>query len=319
MRFGNLALTACMSLSIAVGAAYQGSAKDTPFPVRLFRQATPDDFIGKDACGACHEEQVASFSQSGHATYMEDPKLPIDKQGCEGCHGPGAFHVREEDSQIIAYLKLPAKDVSAACLRCHGATMKLSHWHQTEHGRSDVSCVSCHQIHPSDQKLKGSHGLVKQSVFAAARPSGKLLKADEPSLCATCHQSEVGQFRLNSHHPVPEGRMVCSDCHDIHPNKASSKKVGVVKEKCVSCHAEMAGPFAFEHDPVAGWMGDGCNECHRSHGTQNPKLLKGASRGLCSQCHTDKARNHFPGRTCWTAGCHVAIHGSNTDPRFLRR
>jgi predicted CXXCH cytochrome family protein len=72
----------------------------------------------------------------------------------------------------------------------------------------------------------------------------------------------------------------------------------------------------YEHDPVAGWMGDGCNDCHRSHGSANPRLLKSFSRGLCAQCHTDKSAAHYPGRTCWRAGCHVSLHGSNTDRLF---
>jgi DmsE family decaheme c-type cytochrome len=318
-RIGNLALIAMAALSMLAGAVVQGKAKDGSLPLKLFKQAKAEDFMGDAACADCHERQVAQFNQSAHATYSLDKSLPIDKQGCESCHGPGKLHVREEDSQVIAYSKISPKEVSDACLRCHGGTMKLSHWHQTEHGRTDTSCVSCHLIHPKGNDPGKGHGLVKKSVFAAAKQSGSLLKADEPTLCATCHASAVGQFRMNSHHPIPEGRMLCSDCHDIHPTKAASKKIGVVKEKCVSCHGDIAGPFAFEHDPVAGWTGEGCAECHRAHGTQNPKLLKATSRGLCSQCHTDKATTHYPGRTCWTAGCHVALHGSNTDRRFLQR
>jgi predicted CXXCH cytochrome family protein len=77
------------------------------------------------------------------------------------------------------------------------------------------------------------------------------------------------------------------------------------------------GPFAFEHDPAAGWMGDSCVECHRPHGSPNPRMLKLFSRGLCAQCHTDKGVQHYPARNCWESGCHVAHHGSNTNPLFL--
>ena len=91
------------------------------------------------------------------------------------------------------------------------------------------------------------------------------------------------------------------------------------RELCVTCHGNVAGPFVYEHDPVVGLTGEGCMECHRPHGSNNPKLLTTFSRGACAQCHTDKANNHFPGRTCWQSGCHVAIHGSNTDPFLLHR
>jgi predicted CXXCH cytochrome family protein len=111
--------------------------------------------------------------------------------------------------------------------------------------------------------------------------------------------------------------MVCSDCHSPHPTKASKVKVDAFKGVCVTCHLEKAGPFIFEHDPVAGFTGSGCQECHKPHGTNNPKMLNSVTRGLCAKCHTDKLATHFPGQTCWTAGCHVASHGSNTSPVFL--
>lgn len=312
MRLGNLALSFAASLSLLSGAIYSSNAQES-FPLRLFKQAKAEDFAGSEACSECHAETAAAFPNSGHATFMEGKKLPVDKQGCEGCHGPGMIHVREENPEVIAYPKMSPKQVAQACLRCHASTMKLSHWYQTEHARANVSCVSCHQIHPSKPGPT-----VKNDIFAAVKTSSKLLKGSEPTLCSSCHQSEAAQFRMNSRHPIPEGRMICSDCHTPHPVSTKAKVDGM-KEKCVTCHADIAGPFTFEHDPVAGWVGDGCGECHRAHGTQNPKLLKATSRGLCSQCHTDKATTHFPGRTCWTAGCHVAPHGSNTSSRFLSR
>lgn len=350
MKLANLALPTAAILSLFVGAAFQGSHK-TPesYPQRVFTNAKAEDYIGDKACAECHTDVSEHFHGSGHATFSEDPSLPLTKQGCEGCHGPGKAHAAEQrgetpenapeptDPTIIGYTKLTGAQASAACLRCHGDVMTQAHWHKTTHGQADVSCVSCHQIHPATEDFgapRGDRGVVLKQVFPAARPATALLKADEATLCSKCHAGEVAKFRLQSRHPVPEGRMVCSDCHDIHPAKAKSatkgghqqvgtllegtpKHVGMVKESCVTCHGDKAGPFAFEHDPVAGWTGHGCVECHNPHGSQNPRLLKAFSRGMCAQCHTDKGANHFPGRTCWSAGCHVAIHGSNTDPRFF--
>jgi DmsE family decaheme c-type cytochrome len=186
-----------------------------------------------------------------------------------------------------------------------------------------LSCINCHQIHPKpyDPNPGGKdRGLAKRQVFAATKDSNPLLRADESTLCAECHKPEIADFRKNSHHPIPEGRMNCSDCHSIHPTTADRLKVKTLKDKCVTCHADIAGPFAFEHDPVAGWIGGGCNECHNPHGSQNPQLLKSFSRGMCAQCHTAQGgANHHPGQTCWTSGCHVAVHGSNHDPRLLSK
>lgn len=321
MQLGKLALAAAASLSLLTGAVYQGAKQPKSLPLNLFAQAKHEDFLGEKKCAECHDDVVAKFPKSAHAMYMHVPGASIDKQGCEACHGPGAFHTREENSQIISYTKISPKEVSDACLRCHGDVMKKSHWRSEAHARANVSCVSCHQIHPKEQANPnaGDRGLVKKQVFAAVKESNPLLKADEPTLCNECHKTEVSQFRQNSHHPVPEGRLICSDCHSIHPSNSDRTKVATTKEKCVSCHGDIAGPFAFEHDPVAGWTGGGCAECHRAHGSHNPTLLKSFSRGLCAQCHTEKLTSHHPGQSCWNAGCHVAIHGSNTSPLFLTR
>lgn len=288
---------------------------------KLFARATPEDYMGSTGCAECHEEKATNFSQSAHAIYMAKAELPDSKRGCEGCHGPGKLHTAEENSEVIAFRKMDPAESSAACLRCHEKTLSARHWKLTEHAKADVSCVSCHQIHPdSDPALSGlkKGADPRAAVFVAKVDKQAMLRADEATLCGSCHPTAVGDFRSSNHHPVPEGSMLCSDCHTPHPTKASKGKTGGFKDKCVTCHTEMAGPFVHEHDPVAGFSGDGCVECHKPHGSNNPAMLNSNSRGVCAQCHTDKISNHYPGQTCWTAGCHVALHGSNSDPRFLR-
>ena len=326
----------------------QAPKKPSPFPLSLFQNATADDFVDEAACVQCHGEPHASFERSGHKPYMFDPKAPFDKKGCQGCHGPGGPHIAnlEEPEKIrqfiLSFTKSKPIESSMGCLRCHNDTMTMAHWRRSGHGRAEVSCNSCHGIHrgtPEEERRASELAATKKKrkvpFFVAAAEPRKLLKTDEATLCGECHAKEAGEFRHNFHHPIPEGRMVCSDCHEIHPRRASEKQhaaqtgirsgdqrlIGSWKqgsEVCKSCHAEAAGPIIFEHYPVAGHTGDGCMDCHRPHGSHNPKMLRTFSRGLCNQCHTDKASNHFPGRTCWQAGCHAAPHGSNRD-RFLFR
>lgn len=327
MRIGEIVLAVAATLSLVAGAALQQQAPDTKgkqqslSPKALFAQAKSTDFIGDAKCAECHEDKVAQFHKSGHAGYVMAAGLPRGKSGCEACHGPGALHIRDDNPIVISYSKNTAKEISEACLRCHGDVMKTSHWASTAHAKADVSCISCHQIHPNDETPSGvrDRGIVKRSIFPTAKVTDKLLKADEATLCSECHRSEVAKFRQNSHHPVPEGRMVCSDCHSVHPTAGAKHAQSDIKQACVTCHAEKAGPFVFEHDPVAGWTGGGCTECHDSHGSHNPDLLKGFSRGLCIQCHNDKGAGHHGGKSCWNAGCHVAIHGSNSDRNFTAR
>lgn len=313
------AVTLSVLWAVAVVAS-RDKPRPLPRPLDLFAQAKPEDFIGEKECAQCHRPFAESFDRSPHASYVRDPKLPVEKRGCEACHGPGEIHLVDvkDWTKVISFSRLKPKEVALVCLRCHADTMRLSQWHRTAHAQSDTTCTACHQIHRDGEKRAQdkvrSDGLkLMRQVFVTAPEPKALLKADELTLCGSCHQREVNEFRLNFRHPVPEGRLVCSDCHDIHPSKAAHKKVRGIKEMCITCHAEKAGPFAFEHDPVAGWTGEGCTECHRPHGSQNPRLLKAFSRGLCNQCHTDKGNNHYPGQSCWNAGCHTAVHGSNTD------
>lgn len=291
---------------------------------KLFARAKEDDFMGSDGCKDCHSSQAESFPASGHAAFMHDPKAPLNKQGCEGCHGPGFIHQAEENAEVIAFRKMSPAESSAACLRCHETSLPETHWKRTEHANADLSCVSCHQIHPDSKPnfVPGSTAAQrardpKQPLVITQAAKKALLMADEATLCGQCHAPTVAQFQMSSHHPIPEGQMVCSDCHSVHPAKMQKARLTLEKGTCLTCHTEFAGPFAFEHDPVAGHTGEGCVECHKPHGSNNPKMLSSFSRGVCAQCHTEKLVSHYPGRTCWTAGCHVAQHGSNSSPNFL--
>jgi len=291
---------------------------------KLFARATDDDFLGDEACFACHEDKAAHFKASPHAAFMADPKLPNSKRGCEGCHGPGGIHQADENAEVIAFRSMSPKESSAACMRCHESTLSEVHWKRSGHAKADLSCVSCHQMHPDSEPnwakgalKKGDSASAKKSIFIAKVEPKALLMADEATLCGQCHGPELAQFRLSAHHPVPEGRMVCSDCHSAHPSKNAKVKRWAENEKCVTCHSEFAGPFIYGHDPVEGHTGAGCAECHKPHGSNNSKMLTSSSRGLCASCHTEKLSSHYPGQTCWTSGCHVASHGSNTSPQFL--
>lgn len=311
--------------------------KSPPFPLSLFAQAKEDDYIDEQSCAECHRDAHAGFERSPHAAYVANPRDSVDRRGCQSCHGPGGPHVAnlEDEAQIykfvLSYTKSKPVEGARACLRCHNDTMTLAHWQRTGHAHADVGCNDCHRIHQPPEEEKTRAQIAERakdgrsSIFAAVREPRKLLASDEVTLCGKCHAREVNELRHNFHHPIPEGRMVCSDCHDIHPRRAAEKQTAArtrirpASDACVTCHADTAGPFVFEHDPAGGLTGEGCLECHRPHGSHNPKLLTTFSRGLCNQCHTDKANNHFPGRTCWQSGCHVAVHGSHTDRLLLRR
>jgi len=96
-------------------------------------------------------------------------------------------------------------------------------------------------------------------------------------------------------------------------------------QQCAQCHREQSRQFVFEHEALQ----EGCTECHEPHGAIHAKLLTERDNNLCLKCHAQVqigsgifigAINHTPRLrqgSCWSAGCHSAVHGSNIHPRLL--
>ena len=143
-----------------------------------------------------------------------------------------------------------------------------------------------------------------------------------PEACFQCHLDKRGEFSLSSHHPVLEGIISCGECHDPHlgpANKGGGTALASESETCAKCHAAQKGPFVFEHEAVR----EGCTTCHAVHGSVNAKLLTQRNQSLCLKCHFQQQaaagtiriggldHTTFMSRgTCWTSGCHEAVHGS---------
>ena len=205
-----------------------------------------------------------------------------------------------------------------ACIECHEGHM--DHFGSSTHAKVDVagdgkigstSCESCHG--PASLHVKD--GGTRLTIVNPQR---------NPDTCFQCHLEKRGEFSLPHAHGVMAGKMGCSDCHDLHGGNAI-KGVGASlhtqAESCAECHTAQKGPFIFKHNAIK----EGCTACHSPHGSVNQKMLKAPDSNLCLQCHAtgsspgtlfangrDHAGNPVNG-TCWVAGCHEAIHGSNAS------
>jgi len=195
----------------------------------------------------------------------------------------------------------------------------------------DAGCESCHG--PCSTHAESGGDTKPPYVFASGRSETSSYGArlavpparSEETVCYTCHADVRGQFNLPNHHPVPEGHMSCTDCHD--PHKGSIYLGGgtsalSANEMCVRCHPAERGPYVFEHEA----MREGCTTCHNPHGSINAKLLNVRDANLCFRCHFQQlngGRVYIGGvdhtaslqeGTCWTSGCHEAVHGSQVSP-----
>lgn len=272
------------------------------------------DYVGDAQCLAkCHkhDQLLKDFDMSVHGEQVEaESGLPL--VNCESCHGPGSLAVKHltEKEQItekdrcdfdtfLQLEELPAQAQSLVCLKCHSAasTPSLQFWNAGFHASNDVSCFDCHTLHQGPQQKPSRHEM------------------DE--VCYNCHQKirmEFGQF---SHHPVPEHKMVCVDCHDPHGTAQEHNLKGTtVRETCTRCHAEFQGPFVYEHADVT----EDCANCHSPHGSPNNPLLTVAQPFLCMQCHAGHQDSHHQSLTddnfkgafyTRCTDCHSAIHGTD--------
>jgi DmsE family decaheme c-type cytochrome len=272
---------------------------------------------GADTCLYCHDEdadtathQTAAIFKTKHAQ-RGNPNSPFGKGGlqCEACHGPGYNHSVKDSKKIPTINSqksssfMPAAERNAACLTCHQGTTRNA-WHAGAHGRADVACASCHKMHTG-----------KDPVMA---------KSTESIVCLTCHKDQRADFMKASTHPVRQGRMACSDCHNAHGSSAvASLAKPTLNQTCYSCHADKRGPVLWEHAPVA----EDCSSCHVAHGSPRAGLLAKAAPMLCQDCHSAAGHpsvartagalpaNGGAGAIFVTAGscmnCHTQVHGSN--------
>jgi DmsE family decaheme c-type cytochrome len=266
--------------------------------------ASEEEFVGNETCLDCHDDIAEAFSENVHMKNAESAS-------CESCHGPGAAHAEDGETALIYN---PKTGYNAAepnnCLSCHQGGSFESESH-TAHWDVANGCSDCHTIHSDAPKL-----LAKQ----------------EEKLCVDCHQDIMAQMMLPSHHPVKEGLMKCTDCHNVHGEKSTFASTDNYNDMCYSCHPAKEGPFVYEHQPVE----EDCRTCHTPHGSVANNLLTQNEPALCMSCHPVHFHTGIQGMdgeftapiyptrggVSTTEGfksgmmtkctqCHVAVHGSD--------
>lgn len=275
----------CLLVSV-IGACATGAVRERMLTLPTIEGASK---VGDGNCASCHKELMAPFAKTVHGRLAGFEVMGGEK-GCESCHGPGSMHVKDGDySKIFSFAKLPPDQSSAICLKCHSFG-SLMEWHGNEHAVNDVACIDCHRIHQGPLPIK------------------KSLKLPEPDLCYSCHQEYQAKASFPSHHPVKEGKMTCSSCHEAHGSTVRGLKTDErPNDLCFNCHARHQGPFVFEHGPVQ----EDCGICHDPHGTVANNLLKQNEPFLCLQCH----ESHFHAtRTGASAGAaNIAFDGTKLN------
>lgn len=273
---------------------------------------------GDAKCTSCHDEAdspaVLAIGKTRHGTHA-DSRTPTS---CTACHGESQAHVdhkgnEKPDRTFDKQTKTQVEARNDACLTCHQKDAKRHNWPGSVHETNGLACTSCHQIHTSQDKVRD--------------------KRTQPEVCFSCHKEQRTQVNMQSHHPILEGKVACSDCHNPHGTATPKMLVkNSVNATCYTCHAEKRGPFVHNHAPVT----EDCANCHNPHGTVADSLLKVRAPFLCEQCHDTVSHpgnvpgvagsvkvpsavvnnlntsvGNTQGRAC--LNCHTNIHGSNSS------
>jgi predicted CXXCH cytochrome family protein len=251
---------------------------------------------------------------------------------CLGVAGSGALLVNSCSTTSTSGFSAPAIPGATfvgnkTCADCHKGITRIfptsAHFRiHLEDARAvgQTGCESCHG--PASLHVSGGGGRGKFIINPGKNPAA----------CFECHRQEQAEFQLPQHHPVPENKMNCVQCHNPHGSDihkpAGGLAIARLSEACAQCHREQTRPFVFEHPALR----EGCTVCHSPHGSINAKLLIQRDLNLCLKCHAQVqgpsvARGQvYIGNVdhttylrmgaCWSSGCHTAVHGSNVDVRL---
>jgi predicted CXXCH cytochrome family protein len=212
-----------------------------------------------------------------------------------------------------------------SCAKCHAE--QTDHFASATHARlalkddkvGDIGCEAC-------------HGPGSLHVSSGGAPGTIVNPRQSPEACFACHLDKRGEMSLPHTHPVLAGKMSCVDCHDVHKGDAvrgGGAALAASTETCIRCHTQQAGPFVYPHGAIRE---EGCTACHNPHGSVNDKMLIARDDNLCLRCHlailtpgfnlggfkagsahASAIGSRLAEGTCWSAGCHEDVHGSNVN------
>ncbi|MGE5056114.1 MAG: multiheme c-type cytochrome [Acidobacteriota bacterium] len=205
---------------------------------------------------------------------------------------------------------------ASQCVDCHNKVTPniVSDWKLSKHSQAEITCVACH----GDQ-------------HTSANDVAKV-KMPTPDTCATCHSTQVEQYKKGKHsiawaamkamltiHWQPmamiEGEKGCGGCHKVGlktPNEIADLRqhgFGFGSAACDSCHTRHTFSVEEARQPQA------CESCHMGfdhpqwemyssskHGVRHELkdlkvLAPDAAAPTCQTCHMQNGNHEV--RTAW--------------------
>jgi len=213
------------------------------------------------ACMGCHDFGPESPAhQLMEGSHGGDEGGTGNEQGCAACHGPSENHATTPTrvSPDVSFGPRWSATTAAQdkpCLSCHEENV-AAHWKDSLHMLNNLSCVTCHDVHTSGDKV--------------------LFPAQQANVCTVCHKTQKkgvhGMEDLAGYNPA------CSSCHNPHDHE--SAEIAMLQNNsmgCQGCHdlVRMAGSNkvsdkAKQYHQLMSRPERTCVECHQGTAHARP-------------------------------------------------
>lgn len=164
-------------------------------------------------CGECHTTGWTPTGPKGphqdnlpgiHGTWFE-PGIT-----CEGCHGPGSYHVRKPSQ-----FKLTTEERCGDCHKRGDVTQidakngMIKHHEQYEDLLASphkmLKCSSCHEPHSSVLYNAGMKDIKDSCLLCHKEQTVKLNDSAHINECTSCHMPRIGKSAVSIIHSTPAG------------------------------------------------------------------------------------------------------------------
>ncbi len=216
-------------------------------------------------CLLCHNGQPDPVATRDGK--FKDPPFRFGELGisCESCHGPGALHVKEMQTQKNKVLG--PNEVDTSIVNPAKLSPRLA----------DDLCQECHQagdaqvVYPGKSVLDYRPGtpltdtiaIVKRPIKPEQRDEANRLETDPP-VRGSLEQPlwwKNSTLELSKCYQASHGRLTCATCHSIHHIPAPGEEKAAYRAACLTCHTAKSCTIKPE-DPKRVAVADYCIECH---------------------------------------------------------
>ena len=196
------------------------------------QQQTPD-------CTTCHGDRAKQWETGNHAKAFTNPAFKSawdsgkNQKYCLACHTTGydanTGNYAQEGVGCSACHKpgpnghpggpMSVSDSAEFCGTCHTTT--YHEWQKSGHGKADLACASCHDMHSTSLRFRTAADLC--SSCHQERNSQAGMPMNQVGLCTDCHMyntpdSSRVEGKAPTGHSFVLGSDACQRCHskDIH-------------------------------------------------------------------------------------------------------